>query len=487
MATELQNIQQATEIYSASETDSQINGSLSNALLSGGVSWDTGLTFDVTPLSYRIDGVVYNTAATQVTLATADPTNDRIDVIAGNTSSAVVVITGTPSADPVKPEVDLAMEIEVTFIKVSAGATIPDIVVENLYLEDAGTPGEWDATTNSPARIDLNSTNDPYAGTTSIEGTLVVSNDRIDLAKGSSYNLNTTSVLELRIKLKATAGVNDRIRLRMRNSSSNVGVNVDIRDGRYGFNRTNTADYQAISIPISDFKAGTEIDALRITANNIGTNIGFFLDQIRIIEGFGISVGVDAGDVTYTPGEPSDWSIVPANVEAALDELAATAGSSGWYPTAISLGSSVQSGATLALASGAGYYIIFASSSDDEILLNIGLSRNGSNYDGSALQIELNWMVFGATGGGDNVKWELDYYFGIDGSDSYSGTDGTVTNDVDVSARTSQIQYTDVLPSISGTAGDTHLQLTIRRNGTGPGSDSYSGDAEIYGINLLKV
>lgn len=162
-----------------------------------------------------------------------------------------------------------------------------------------------------------------------------------------------------------------------------------------------------------------------------------------------------------------------------------TAGVEEWFPTAITLGDLVTSGAGLAISSGAGYYVVFDAISDDEVLMNIGLTRNGITYDGSSLQLELNWMKFGATGG--TVGWELDYYFAADGSDSYTGYDGTVTNFVNVTGRTNQIQYTDTLPSISGTAGDTHLQLTLRRNSIGGGSDTYIGDAEVYGINLLKV
>lgn len=156
-----------------------------------------------------------------------------------------------------------------------------------------------------------------------------------------------------------------------------------------------------------------------------------------------------------------------------------------WSPTAISLGSGETSGASLSLSSGAGYYANFDSSSDDELLFTIGLERNGLPYDGSALILDLFWMKFGASGG--TVGWELDYYFAKNGSNSYTGVDGTVTNFVDVTARTNQIQYTDSMPSISGTAGDTQLQLTLRRNSTGGGSDTYSGDAELYGINIKKA
>lgn len=191
------------------------------------------------------------------------------------------------------------------------------------------------------------------------------------------------------------------------------------------------------------------------------------------------SLWVDTtGDVAYICVDPSLGTAVWKEVT--VDAYIPT-----WSPTAITLGDGVTSGASLALSAGAGYYAVFDPISDDEMLFTIGLDRNGIAYDGSGLIIDLYWMKFGATGG--TVLWELDYYFAVDGANSYTSSDGTVTNSVDVTARTNQIQYTDSLPTITGNVGDTHLQLTLRRNSAGGGSDTYLGDAELYGINIRKV
>src|SRR5579871_6393521 len=67
-------------------------------LVSGGASWESGLTYNVTNLVYIIGGTQYTSVGTQVTLAAADVTNDRIDVIYADVNGNVGVVTGTPSA-----------------------------------------------------------------------------------------------------------------------------------------------------------------------------------------------------------------------------------------------------------------------------------------------------------------------------------------------------------------------------------------------------
>lgn len=193
------------------------------------------------------------------------------------------------------------------------------------------------------------------------------------------------------------------------------------------------------------------------------------------------AAGYEVGSMWYDTAKDDAYTCMDATNGAAVWQKI----DNDWSPTAITLSDGVTSGATLALAAGAGYYVNFATNADQEWVCNVGLDRNGINYGGEDLRIELHWMIFGVPGVGDNVLWELDYYFGNDGSNSYTGSGGTVTNNVDVSGRTNQIQYTDQLPVINGAAGSTQLQLTLRRNGAGAGSDTYGGAAEVYGINLI--
>jgi len=155
-----------------------------------------------------------------------------------------------------------------------------------------------------------------------------------------------------------------------------------------------------------------------------------------------------------------------------------------WSPTALSLGDGITNGATTSLNAGAGIYINFDAASDDELLYNVALDRNGVPYDGSDIIVELYWMKFGASGG--TVKWELDYAFTNLGDDAYSAVDGTEVNDVNVTGLGNQELTSNSFAAISGPAGAKILQLTLRRNSTGAGADTYTGDAELYGFNLEK-
>jgi len=155
-----------------------------------------------------------------------------------------------------------------------------------------------------------------------------------------------------------------------------------------------------------------------------------------------------------------------------------------WAPTSITLGSGITSGTANGSNIGAGHYISFESGDDDEFLINVGLEKNGIPYDGSDIIIQLKWMRFGGTASG-NVIWELDYLFSNDGVDAYDDLDGTVSLNLSMVGVPNQELRTDNLPAVNGSAGSKTLQLTLRRNGAGGGSDTYSGDAELYGINLI--
>jgi len=153
-----------------------------------------------------------------------------------------------------------------------------------------------------------------------------------------------------------------------------------------------------------------------------------------------------------------------------------------WKPSIISLSDGIGNGASIFLNSGAGVYVVFDPGVDDEYIFNISLDDGGLPYDGSNIDVEVYWMKFGASGG--TVGWEVDYAFVNLGDDAYSKIDGTITNFVDVTSLTNQTLTNTVIGTVSGTAGAKILQLTIRRNSTGVGADTYTGDAELYGFNI---
>jgi len=97
---------------------------LTDGIKSGGyVSHDTLLTFDITPVVYVKNGVLYSLGATQITLPTADPTYDRFDVPAVDDTPGYNVVEGIAEAQPFIPQVNQATELPLTAILVPAGAT----------------------------------------------------------------------------------------------------------------------------------------------------------------------------------------------------------------------------------------------------------------------------------------------------------------------------------------------------------------------------
>jgi hypothetical protein len=429
-----------------------------NQLLSGFVSY-SGVAFDynVSALIYRIQGEIYTSAPTTVSLVASDPTNDRIDVIYADINGLVGVIQGTPAPSPVKPTVSSLTQIEVTFIKVNAGSTNPGIVKELVYDENV----EW-TTAATGVSANFASTNDPYNGSVSVEIlSAYANNQNISFTAPAPYTIVEGSVLTFYMRPKADfSGANQQLFVGFYVGGSLVGNSIVLGGTTsitYGLDASDTTQYQLVSVPLTEFGSlPTTVDEIRFFRPNGGPppppNITFFLDLINIEEGTG----------TENPNAQ-------------------------WYLTGITLGDFVGNGATAALAIGAGYYYNFQSSADDEIVANFGLTRNNEVYDGSQVAFEIENMLVGAGGVGDNVQWELDYAFISEGDNAYTKIDGTIVDIVDVNGRASQISFKDQLSPISGPVGATHLQITLRRNSVGPGSDSFGGDVEVYGVSNIKI
>jgi len=158
--------------------------------------------------------------------------------------------------------------------------------------------------------------------------------------------------------------------------------------------------------------------------------------------------------------------------------------SSPWKPPTFALGALTSSGTSVFSSIGAGHLDSFGPSQNDELLYNEELSYDGIPYDGSEISLGLSWQLFSSPILGNNVLWELDYAFLNDGDDNYTKIDGTVSMDIDAYSRDERKQYSDEFPPISGPSGSSHLQITLRRKGSGAGSDTYMGDADVYNLKL---
>ena len=484
-------------------TLADVLGSGGNRVISGNAVYSgTGLLYNITALVYTIQGNLYNTLATTVTLNPGDLTNPRIDVIFADNLGVVGVIEGVPAPAPAKPSVDPLTQVEITFVTIAANATAPVIAIEQIYDENIAPPAEWVNSTDGP--VIFNSAVDPYNGLVSIETTANFGpNKRISFQPSVPYTLaggiltfwlNAKNPMNLPSSSFFIAFFDGGI---LQGNPVTLGGSVSLS---FGFDPNITGAYQLVSIPISAFGGlPATLDELRIFRLGGGSTCQFFLDLIQIQEGVSTPQPPTAGheilnSLTAFTQRPklrflgAGVTVSDNSLEGSTDVTIPGGGGGGsWQPKDTSLGDFVTSGAVAALSVGAGYYISFSATANNEILTNIGLAGGGFNYDGSALRIDIHNMLVGAGGVGATVLWEIDYAWVTTGENAYTKVDGTIANSVNVNGRASQILFTDALIIPAGTAGDLTLQLTLRRRSQGGGSDSFGGSVEIYAVDIIKI
>src|SRR5215472_4938837 len=259
---------------------------VSQLLSGGGVAWTgTGFNYIISAATYMINGVTYISPQTPVTLAAADPTQDRIDVFYVDTSGTAGVITGTPGTPPIQPSVDPSSQLYLTFAYVVAASTTPVITNVNIYLENT----EYTMSTGSPGTINLASTNNPYAGTKCIEGTATVNGNQFTATKPSgTLDLSQYQQLTFQLRSKGSWPNAKSISIFWRNGISVVGASVAVKNGTFGFDSSNTTTYQQIVIPAASFGTGTNpVDSLRMSVSGGGNSIGWYIDNIILQAGGG--------------------------------------------------------------------------------------------------------------------------------------------------------------------------------------------------------
>lgn len=297
--------------------DKFAKNTIQNGCISGcTVTW-VGPNYDyiVAASQYYINGTLYSSPQTTVTLDPGDPTNDRIDLFILTTSSTADKITGTPANPALYPDYDVSAELPISFAVVGAGTTAPTITTIVVYKENAGTPTEWAYTDNS-ATLNPASTNNPYAGSIDIEGTNVISPNRIILTPIAMPDLTTVTQLNFQIRSKAGWGAPRRLLIQFFNSNTPIGNPISFGQAAYGFNSNQTATYQNISVPLADFGNITGATNLRITRSGgvAGTTIGFYIDNILLIN----QAGSTTGNQTITATLPLTATTNSGNTNIAL-------------------------------------------------------------------------------------------------------------------------------------------------------------------------
>ena len=253
-----------------------------NSLVSGGIPvWVSGLTFSVPPATYYIGGTKYISPQSSVTLGAADSTFTRIDIIAVNSSGAVVVIPGTASSPPVlKPSVNPATQLYLTDVTVPANATTPsNVIITDIYHENT----EWTAAGST--HINVASTVNPHAGSLDVEATSPVTGNYARFTGPGNIDPATVNNVIFWIAPKSNWPAGRSLQIQWYTTNTAKGSIVVLNNGAFGFNTSSTT-YQQIVIPVTLFQAGgLSVNRIQFTIAGSGTFPGFYLDDITLQSG----------------------------------------------------------------------------------------------------------------------------------------------------------------------------------------------------------
>lgn len=224
-------------------------------MISGGAVWSgTGLTYDVSIISYFFNGLKSGSQAT-VTLAPSDPTNNRLDSIVIDEAGTISVITGTPSSSPVTPPIP-EDQLEVQLVLVEAGSTQPTVLSESIYLDDPTTNWTFSTYTTGAATGSINfaGTNSPKQGTECIEAS---TDARLGarFVRDTSFDPYQYTMFSVWVRFTGTAvATNKTLNVRFENSAGTlVGSNVNLFS--FGLSRSILNTWQLVVVPITAFGA----------------------------------------------------------------------------------------------------------------------------------------------------------------------------------------------------------------------------------------
>lgn len=257
------------------------SGTSSEVVSGATVAFTDDLEVTVGAATYLINGVPYTSPQTVLPVTAADPTDDRIDVIALQDDGTAVIVEGTPGTPAVKPQIDPDTQVEVTFYTLPAAASTPEGVTSiPIYTDNLGSGGgEYDAD-QTGGHIDVNSTSSPIAGTKSVLGTAVVAGDVLFFDAAAPEDADPITAVIFTIKPSAAWTNKQTMRLNIQTGSTVKGINVVVSHNTFGFNRTST-DAQQIVVPMTAFSlpAGTTFDRFRIAFVGAGSR-GFRIDTV---------------------------------------------------------------------------------------------------------------------------------------------------------------------------------------------------------------
>lgn len=254
-----------------------------DGLISGGIvtksvaDWD----LDVTNAVYYLGHKAYSSSSSTVAIDTADATYDRIDRIAVDTTGSVIVITGTPSATPIAPQVNPSSQIALTTITVKAASTFAPVITKIIY--DEGT--EWDTATSGTIAAHFNNPDNPYHGAKDIYVPTYENGGSLEFTDSETDTASADMVLKM--FLYSNIVFENSFQIQFFNGTDAVSNSISFNSG-YGLNPNNVNNYQNISIPLTSFTFSSNIfNKLKITmaGEDISGAAGYYLDYIQLQKG----------------------------------------------------------------------------------------------------------------------------------------------------------------------------------------------------------
>jgi hypothetical protein len=267
---------------------SNISGGTSDGVISGGiVTWTgTGLIFNISACTYILNGVRYSSPFTTKTLDASDPTYDRIDVFAVNTSGQVEVIKGTPALNPVEPEGDTPTTLGLTNVTIAGGATTPNNVTRDLIYDE--NVESWTKTASvTPGTYNFADTAYANTGTKSILITQGAGFTLLKFSKASAMDISNYKSISFAIRLNSAWTSNQILAVTFYNGTNQVSNTYQLTaTNKVGFNRNLATTWQTITIPLDGtllkFKSNQFTEFRILTTNAAAT---YRLDTIQLNNG----------------------------------------------------------------------------------------------------------------------------------------------------------------------------------------------------------
>ncbi len=257
------------------------------------------MVFDVTTLTYLINGINYSSTATSVTLSNGDPSNPRFDAIVADEFGVVSVISGIPSPNPLTPTIP-ANQVLVQYVLVDIGATTPPITNEYVYRESQF--GDWIGATSGPAPAPTASWASPTPPTPYGTACLLITSSvytgtrYVSLTAPSPITRADYASLSLRVYLPQNfttldGGLGRKPAVMVLSGATSLGFrNLD----QHGLNLSNVGTWQLVTIPLAFFNgspSSTTITSIRLfLVESLSTTpplVTIAYDDITFQTGFG--------------------------------------------------------------------------------------------------------------------------------------------------------------------------------------------------------